>query len=107
MTCQAHTTSLFDWFHPCFLSLSQAPEVYNQGSYRYTDVFAFGMVLYELLSGLSFYDEFAGLPRGKRKAEIIKAVKEGRRPGLHLVPEQYRDLIGRCWQHGWFALIAI
>ncbi len=79
------------------LSLSQAPEAYNQGSYRYTDVFAFGMVLYELLSGRSFYDEFAG---HAREAEIIKAVKDGRRLDPSLVPEQYRDLIGKCWQHG-------
>jgi hypothetical protein len=63
------------------------------------------MVLYELLSRWSFYDEFVGLPRDQRRAEIIKAVKEGRRPDLNLVPEQYRDLIGRCWQHGWSVLI--
>jgi hypothetical protein len=70
-------------------------------------VFALGMVIYELLSGQSFYDEFAGLPRDKRKPAIIKAVKEGRRLDLNLVPEQYRDLIGRCWQHGWSVFIVL
>ncbi len=57
------------------------------------------MVLYELLSGRSFDDEFAGLSRKERKAEIIKAVKEGRQPDLSLVPEKYRHLIGQCWEH--------
>jgi hypothetical protein len=50
------------------------------------------MVLYGLLSGRSFYDEFRGFPRDKRKAEITKAVKEGRRPDPNLVPEQYISL---------------
>jgi serine/threonine protein kinase len=70
-----------------------APEVMRgQGSLKASDVFSFGVLLYEVCSLQALYDE------AKSLEDFEKRIISGERPSLDPIPCQYtRDLIAQCW----------
>ena len=76
----------------CCADSIQAPEVYGEHSdYSCTDVFALGMIMYEIVTGKRPY---AGL----RNDQVLAKILSGKPPAdITVLPEQYRDLVTRCW----------
>lgn len=71
-----------------------APEVLRGGpiSVKYVDVYAFGMVMYEILMDGS--SPYQGIP----PIQVIKFIDEGTHPEIPSdCNEVYRDLMLRCW----------
>ena len=75
------------------VSNAQAPEAYD-GNYGYTDVFAFGMIVYEMFVGAR---PFAG----KHAVEVQSLIVKGERP---IIPATVHftiaAIINGCWRHG-------
>eukprot|EP00440_Ansanella_granifera_P067284 gb/GFBE01072977.1/.p1 GENE.gb/GFBE01072977.1/~~gb/GFBE01072977.1/.p1 ORF type:complete len:291 (+),score=48.28 gb/GFBE01072977.1/:1-873(+) len=78
-----------------------APETIASGEYsQKSDVFSFGMLMFEVLSRQMPYQEFwdVGTPCSAGGMQIIR----GRRPGLELVeagcPKALLQLMQECWQ---------
>jgi len=78
----------------------QAPEVYNEPPVLdYTDVFALGMMTWEMFADVMPY-------ANKISDEAVKkAVCNGERPDLNMVPQKCRDVIKQCWEHGLFVIM--
>ena len=71
----------------------QAPEVYNTPPLLdFTDVFALGMITWEVFADAMPYSELDD-------REVEKAVCNGERPDLNMVPQQYHHIIQGCWEH--------
>ena len=72
-----------------------APEAYGSPPiYTHTDVFALGMIAYELFSALPLWT-------GVSAALIQQHVMDGVRPAIpDGVPAAYRDVMEGCWMHG-------
>ena len=70
-----------------------SPEVYDGKYTPATDVWAFGMMIYEFMTRKLPYD-------GKSQPEIFAAVKAGRPPDLSLIedgcPEALKDIMLEC-----------
>ncbi len=64
----------------------------NQG-YQFTDVFALGMVAYEVLAGASPFPDVGS-------DKIPSFLQSGRRPDLAKLPAQYTMLVERCLEPG-------
>jgi serine/threonine protein kinase len=71
----------------------KAPEVYEHKEYKYTDVFALGMVIFCMLTGERPYADAI-------VDEIPLLIKSGKRPDTAKLPVEYRYLVSRCWEHG-------
>jgi serine/threonine protein kinase len=74
----------------------QAPEVYEHKEYKYTDVFALGMVIFFMLTGERPY------PTAVDAADVQLKVTQKVRPDIAKVPVEYRELVSRCWEHGMY-----
>lgn len=71
----------------------QAPEVFHSPpEYKYTDVFAFAVIMWELESGQFAFGDCNGM------AAQIK-ISEGERPEIAAVPNEVRRIIEGCWEH--------
>ncbi len=71
----------------------QAPEVFEGKPGNKADVYAFGMSLYEVLSGKRPFFE-------KYTHSIRAAVLKGERPDVSFLKEYLRALIEKCWAQG-------
>lgn len=73
-----------------------APELFSgDGNYDETkvDVYAYGMVLYNICTGEEMaYGEI-------ERNELMNKVSKGQRPCVDDIPEYWRTIIDRCWQH--------
>jgi serine/threonine protein kinase len=72
----------------------QAPEVYESQEYKYTDVFALGMVIFFMLTGER---PFA---KAVDAADVQLKVTRKERPDLAKLPVEYREMVSGCWEHG-------
>ena len=76
-----------------------APEVLRRENYTHkADVFSFGVVLYEMFSGMRAYadPEHANMS----VAALNEAILQGSRPDTSPLDDSLRSLIERCWsQH--------
>jgi hypothetical protein len=71
----------------------QAPEVFEGEPSDKADVYAFGMSLYEVLSGKRpFFNKYTH--------SIRAAVLKGERPDVLFLVEEFRNLIEKCWAQG-------
>ncbi len=68
------------------------------GNYGHTDIFAFGMVLYELFTQRPLFSVPDHL--------VTDQIKSGKRPPIEhgSVPAVVKDVIESCWQHGTYSL---
>ena len=66
--------------------------MYESKEYSCTDVFALGMVIFEIFTGERPYAGAAAL--------IKQAIMEGKRPDIGKLASQYQELVARCWEHG-------
>jgi len=75
-----------------------APEVMKGGEYsEKCDVFAFGIIMWELLTGLIPYDEF-DVSRGQFTYRFEDAIVNGLRPTIPpRTPESYERLVVSSW----------
>ncbi len=71
----------------------QAPEVFEGKPSGKADVYAFGMSLYEVLSGKRPFFE-------KYTHSIRAAVLKGERPDVSFLGQEFRSLIEKCWAQG-------
>ena len=76
-----------------------APELMNAENCMYgpsVDIYSFGMIMYEFLSGAKPWREF------HLSTDIVSQVSSGKRPPIptqRRVPELYLDFMQRCWEH--------
>ena len=76
-----------------------APELMNAEDCMYgpsVDIYSFGMIMYEFLSGAKPWREF------HLSTDIVSNVSSGKRPHIpkqRRVPELYLDFMQRCWEH--------
>jgi serine/threonine protein kinase len=83
--------------------LYMAPERYSDeerhvvGAYGFAvDVYAYGMILYELVTGIPIWETLAG--EFPSPFQLRKFVNEGQRPQIpSWVSDNYRELITSCW----------
>jgi len=71
-----------------------APEVLNgRGSYsQATDVYAFGMIMWEITSGEKPFQEF------NHDTELAVQISKGARPQItEDTPQFYQNLMQKCW----------
>jgi serine/threonine protein kinase len=74
----------------------RAPECFKRGGEHTeaSDVYSFGMILYELLTDKRPFAEYDG-----QDFALAQAVQAGKRPEIpKTVPKSYADLIESCWQ---------
>lgn len=70
-----------------------APEVWEGNYGKASDVYAFGMIMFQILTGLIPFREV------KSPFEISKLVSNGERPEIpHGVPDVFIGLIKKCWE---------
>ena len=76
-----------------------APELMNAENCMYgppVDIYSFGMIMYEFLSGGKPWREL------HISTDIVSDVSSGKRPHIpkeRRVPELYLELMQRCWEH--------
>ncbi|OHT05790.1 hypothetical protein TRFO_26388 [Tritrichomonas foetus] len=75
--------------------LYMAPELYDNYKYGYkVDVYAFGMIVYEVLTGIEPFHEISN------PNSIPLKVCNGVRPDIpSFIPKSFRSLIRQCWAH--------
>lgn len=84
-----------------------APEVIEGGKYsKEVDVYAFGLVLYELISCKLPFQEISFNSQVEKK--VLAGARpplpdscvfyEEQRPKLNMIPKSYRDLVKTCWE---------
>ena len=69
--------------------------MYSSGRDTYTDMFAFGTILYRVLTGKDAFDTMT-------ENAIKDKVCAGWRPSLDAVPAKYKSMVAGCWEHGTF-----
>ena len=71
-----------------------APEVYlNKGYCKKSDVYAFSLIVYEIVTGVKPYEKFLS-PKEIKK----KVVEENERPTFKIpIQNCYKELIEKCW----------
>jgi hypothetical protein len=76
----------------------QAPEVFKTKGkeYKYTDVFALGMVIFVVLTGERLLADVID------DAHVQMRLNTGKRPDVTKLPVEFQDLASRCWQNGMF-----
>ena len=71
-----------------------APEVWERNGYsKSSDVYAFSIILYELLTNKEPYSEYKSANHVKN--EVV--IRNSRPKKLHLIPESYQNLVQLCW----------
>jgi serine/threonine protein kinase len=68
--------------------------VYEHKEYKYTDVFALGMVIFFMLAGERPFADVGNA------LHVERQVSDGKRPDITKLPVEYRALVSRCWEHG-------
>ena len=69
-----------------------APEIGGVDYYRKVDVYAFGIVLFELLAGTRVFSESLSPER------VLQMARDGIRPEIpETIHEDVRKLISKCW----------
>ena len=73
-----------------------APELilHNQEPTPESDVYSFGMLIYEVMTGRQPYEEIQGMA----DLQILKAITEGKRPAPGVeISSDLRKLMVQCW----------
>lgn len=71
-----------------------APEIFNDEEYtEKVDVYAFGILLYELYSGVNPYYEHEDLPQ----SQLLLQICNGLRPDTNNFPSTLKQLLEDCW----------
>ena len=68
--------------------------MYEHKDYSCTDVFALGMIIYEMFAGEAPYTDAAN------ELQVQRLVTDGVRPDIKKLPIQYQKLVAGCWAHG-------
>ena len=76
-----------------------SPEIWEKQEYTEAgDVYAFGMIMYEMITAEQPFKELN--VNEQTVFEVAERIKSGERPQFtYEIPETYRILIERCWDH--------